>query len=413
MTDIVATSEADVVEAVRAARDWKSPLNIVGARTKRNLGRAVASWGTVLDLSGLRGIVSYEPEELIVTVKPGTPVSELTEVLAAKNQRLGFDPADWGPLLGAKACAATIGGVIAADTCGSAAVRYGRVRDHLLGFRAVNGWGEAYKAGGKVVKNVTGFDLPKLMCGAFGTLGPLTEVTLRVFPKAPESAVYAVTRTSEEQGLALLRRAWSSPLEATGLAYLSHAAGYYFPEIDTPDREDTGGDTEDDGDDDLSDKRIAVFRVEGTRAALAEKKAMLSSLTGPHPLQEVADGDAVFKRIDSATAFVNTLEDVWLLHVPPATMTEVASRANGIWIADWAGGRLWIRGTPGYAGTWLREATARLGGNAVLVRASEQTRIRVAPFEPERPERAALTRAVKAAFDPLGLFNPGRMYEGI
>jgi hypothetical protein len=160
MTDIAATNEAEVVDAVRAARDWKSPLNIVGARTKRNFGRAVASWGTGLDLSGLRGVIAYEPDELTLTVKPGTPVAEINALLAEKNQWLGFEPADWGQMLSAAAGRGTIGGAIAADTSGSAAVRYGRARDSLLGIRAVNGLGEAYKAGGKVVKNVTGFDLP-------------------------------------------------------------------------------------------------------------------------------------------------------------------------------------------------------------------------------------------------------------
>ena len=180
---MIVTNEGEVVEAVRDARERRRTLEIVGAGTKRAFGRPMQC-DDILDVSGLRGIVSYQPEELLLTVLPGTPVAEINELLAANGQRLGFDPGDWGPLLGAKANAGTIGGAISADVCGSAAVRYGRVRDHLLGYRAVNGFGEAYKAGGKVVKNVTGFDLPKLMCGAMGTLGVLTEVTLRVFPEA-------------------------------------------------------------------------------------------------------------------------------------------------------------------------------------------------------------------------------------
>lgn len=377
MTDIAATSEAEVVDAVRAARDWKSPLNIVGARTKRAYGRAVASWGTVLDLSALSGVVVYEPEELILTVRPGTAVAEIEALLAAKNQQLGFDPADWGPLLGARANAGTIGGAIAANVAGSAAIRYGRARDHLLGFHAVNGLGEAYKAGGRVVKNVTGFDLPKLMCGSFGTLGPLTQITLRVFPEAPLSATLAVTGVDAETGLALLRRIWSSPLEATGLAYVPAEA-------------------------------VAVVRVDGAREPLAEKLALARDLLAGHEIFEIDGGDALFRELGSGAPFLGSAFDVWRIAVPPASAAQVAAQiASPLWYADWAGAMLWI----GTNATDLHEIAETAGGHATLVRASEETRGRTHVFPPEPPERAALTRSVKAAFDPLGLFNPGRMWE--
>jgi glycolate oxidase FAD binding subunit len=394
MTDIAAASEADVVEAVRAARDWKSPLNIVGARTKRNLGRTVASWGTVLDLSNLTGIVFYEPEELILTVKPGTPVAEIEQVLAAKNQRLGFDPADWGPLLGAKPNAATIGGVIAADACGSAAIRYGRARDHLLGFRAVNGFGEAYKAGGKVVKNVTGFDLPKLMCGAFGTLGPLTEVALRVVPKPSLSTTLAVRDLSPADGFAILRCAWSSPLEATGLSYVPRCAG--FPELG-----DIG-------------KGAAIIRLEGAAEPLKEKVAALRPLLGNSEVHEIVGGDAAFRKIGNGAVFAGKALDVWRLIVPPASaQLAIGKSDSALWLGDWAGGVLWIGLDSSAATTNPHDIAAQFGGHAVLIRASEETRADMPIFQSLSADMLALTRSVKAAFDPLGLFNPGRTYEGI
>jgi glycolate oxidase FAD binding subunit len=379
MTDISCSSEAEVVDAVRAARAWKSPLNIVGARSKRNFGRVVANWGTVLDLSGLSGVVAYEPDEMILTVRPGTKVREIEALLAEKNQCLGFDPPDWGPLLGAPANRGTIGGAIAADVVGSGAVRYGRPRDHLLGFRAVNGSGEAYKAGGKVVKNVTGFDLPKLMCGAMGTLGPLTEITLRVFPEAPLSATLAVTDVMAPAGLALLRRIRSSPLDATGLAYMPGEA-------------------------------VAVIRVEGAREPLAEKLLMLRDLLSEHELHEVDGGDALFRELGCGAPFLDTAYDIWRLTLPQAEAAKVAAGiAAPLWYADWAGGLIWI----GTNDTDLHGIAAEAGGHATLLRANEETRGRVAVFPPEPAERAALTRSVKAAFDPLGLFNPGRMWEGV
>ena len=178
---------------------------------------------------GSSGIIAYEPEELVLTARAGTPLAEIVEAIAEKHQRLGFDPADWGPLFGARGGRGTIAGALSADSSGSARVRYGAARDHLLGFRAVNGFGEAYKGGGRVVKNVTGFDLPKLMCGAFGTLGPLSEVTLRLVPRAPLSATLAVRDLTPEEGLTLFRRVWSTPLEATGLAFIPACAAELFP----------------------------------------------------------------------------------------------------------------------------------------------------------------------------------------
>jgi glycolate oxidase FAD binding subunit len=393
MTDIAAASEAEVIDAVRAARDWKSPLNIVGARTKRRYGRAVASWGTVLDLSGLNGVIAYEPEELILTVCPGTPVAEIDALLAAKNQRLGFDPPGWGPLFGAPAGRGTIGGAIAADVAGSRAVRYGRARDHLLGFHAVNGLGEAYKAGGRVVKNVTGFDLPKLMCGAFGTLGPMTELTLRVFPKPSSVATLMLHDVSPVQGFDALRRIWSSPLDATGLAYVPACAA--FAELS-----DSG-------------TGAALFRVEGAAEPLQEKIAALRTLLGD--VQEVADGDAIFRKLGGGAPFVGYPLDVWRVVLPPASAARCAQAlASPLWYADWAGGLIWA----GFAGDDSQAARVRAiaesaGGHATLIRASDEMRARIAVFQPEPLTRAALTRSVKAAFDPLGIFNPGRMYEGV
>ena len=287
MADIFAKTEAEVVGAVCVARESRRTLEILGGGTRRDFGRPTQC-DDILNLSGLSGIANYEPEELILTVKPGTPLDEIDSVLSAKNQRLGFEPQDWRALLSSHGMP-TIGGAISANANGPAAIRFGRARDHLLGFCAVSGFGEAYKAGGRVVKNVTGFDIPKLMCGAMGTLGPLTELTFRVFPKSAAKIFMAAS----DDGAAL-RKVAASPLEATALLH--------------------------------SDGK-AYVRLEG---ALDEKVAMLRGL-----------------------------------------------------------------------------------GDFVEVEALPGPVLPVAPFPPEPPARAALTRSVKAAFDPLGIFNPGRMYEGV
>ena len=201
------------------ARTRETTLEIVGAGTKRGYGRPTDA-DDILDVSALTGIVKYEPDELVITARAATTVCEIEDALAPHAQRLGFDPADWAPFFGTRAGSATIGGVLSADACGSGRVRFGGARDHLLGYRAVNGLAESYKAGGHVVKNVTGFDLPKLMCGAMGTLGALTEVTLRLVPRASLDATLVARDITPAGGFALLRQAWTSAFGSTGLSYI-------------------------------------------------------------------------------------------------------------------------------------------------------------------------------------------------
>lgn len=377
MSEIAAASESDVVDAVRHARTTRSPFEIVGARSKRNLGRATTRPDSILDVSAIKGIVAYEPEELIITVLPATPIAEIEAALAEKSQRLGFDPPDWGPLLGAPAGMGTIGGAISADASGSARIRYGAVRDQLLGFRAVNGFGQPFKAGGKVVKNVTGFDIPKLVCGAFGTLCVLTEVTLRVFPKPSLSQTLSLRNVPPEHAFALLRKIWSSPLEATGLACANGAT---------------------------------VIRLEGEKEPLAEKIAFLKSLCGGRDITLVDDVD-IFRKLGNGDLFLSSQDYLWRIAIPPCTAASVVTEVgSALWAADWAGGLLWIATNSGQR---LREIVSEAGGHALLMRADARTRAGVDVFEREDPVRAQLTRSVKAAFDPLGLFNPGRMWDGV
>ncbi len=178
---IAPRNEAEIADAVRAAAEGRTPLEIISGGTKRDLGRPTKA-DTILDVSAISGILKYEPEELVLTVRAGTKLAEIDAALGEKKQMLGFAPADWGPLFGSAGGRATLAGIVATNACGSRKVKAGAVRDHVIGCRFVNGSGEAIKAGGFVIKNVTGFDLPKLMCGAFGTLGVLTELTVRVSP---------------------------------------------------------------------------------------------------------------------------------------------------------------------------------------------------------------------------------------
>jgi glycolate oxidase FAD binding subunit len=394
MARIEARSESEVIDAVAAARAHGSTLEIVGHGTKRALGRPVETVD-VLDVAALSGIVSYEPDELVVTVKAGTTIVEIEEALAHRAQRLGFDPADWGPMLGEPAHAATIGGVLSADACGPARVRFGAARDHLLGYRAINGWAESYKAGGHVVKNVTGFDLPKLMCGAMGTLGVLTEVTLRLVPRAALNITLVARDMPPDDGLALLRRAWTSAFGPTGLAYLPGATTAAFPELGA------------------FGQGAALIRVEGSRVPLDEKMEGIRALAPRVLLQEI-DGEEIFRAIGNGRAYDENDTDVWRVFLPPQAASryahDVGSRA---WIADWAGGVIWASTPPDddTAAQRMCATASAYGGQAMLLRVSPSTGRHGPLFQAEPPTLAALNRSVKAAFDPLGIFNPRRLYE--
>jgi glycolate oxidase FAD binding subunit len=379
---ITPTNESEVADAVRDAAERNSPFEIISGRTKRDYGRPVAA-DAILDVSALSGIVKYEPEELVLTVGAATPIAEIEAVLAEKKQMLGFEPADWGPLFAADAGRATLGGVVATNASGSRRVKAGAVRDHVIGCRFVNGKGEIIKAGGHVIKNVTGFDLPKLMCGAFGTLGVLTEITVRVSP-LPERVAAVSIYCSADDGLRVLREAAKLPLSPTGLAYI----------------DDT-----------------AFIRVDGTYAAVEQKLVELHKQFADRDTRTI-DGEiaaSLFRNVSDGTALHGVVTDVWRLCVPPSDAHDALEASNTqIWYADWAGGLLWL-GLPAdeKIATRLRRITARFGGHVTLMRANREARAKLSVFEPETPARAAITRRIKAAFDGKRVLNPGRMFEEI
>ena len=386
------SNENEIVDFVAAARESRTPFEIVGGGTRRGAGKPMLGEGKplpVLDVSGLTGIVEYQPEELIITARPGTSLAELKAVLAEKNQCLGFDPVAWS-LFGATG-KPTLGGAASADASGSGRLRYGPPRDSLLGFRAVNGFGQAFRGGAKVVKNVTGFDLPKLMCGAFGTLGVLSELTFRVYPRASHRVTLMLRDQNPEKGFAALRTIWKSALEPSGLAYIPASADLSLGDVGS---ENIGG-------------GAALIRFEAAQTVLAEKIAATKTLIGDVTLLE--QGEAIFAAIGEGALFKASDLDVWRLSVPPSEAARVANALNApLWLGDWAGGLLWI-GAEAQDAPRIRAQAQQAGGHAMLLRAPAIRRAALGIFPPQSPALEAVTASVKAAFDPLGLFNPGRL----
>lgn len=402
MNRITPQDENELIEAVKGAAKARRPCELVSAGTKRNLGRPVEA-DDILDISKLSGILNYEPDELIFTARAATPLVEANAALKEHRQMLAFSPVDWAMLYGKRPGRATLGGIVAANACGSRRVKSGAVRDHLIGCKFVNGAGEAIKAGGRVVKNVTGFDLPKIMCGAYGTLGALTELTFRVVPAPPRAPAIAIRDCTPTEGLSILRQAAGLALEPTGLAYLPAAICSESPAMIAAALAQTNG--------------VALIRIEGAEDPTIDKLARLRNVFSKQNFIMLEDEttDALFNEIGSGTPFAERDTDIWRLSVPGSDAYAAASESEApFWYADWAGESLWFA-LPASRdiAERLRNITAKFGGHAMLMRANENARARLSAFEPEPPARAALSRAVKAAFDPHRILNPGRMYEEI
>lgn len=404
MPDFKPTDHKDIEEAVQWALAGGKSLEVVGHGSKRAFGRP-APCDAALDLSGMTGVTLYEPQELIVSARAGTPVAEITAQLAGEGQELAFEPVDYGPLLGGAAGRGTIGGIVAANVSGPRRVRAGAVRDHVLGVAAVSGRGETFKAGGRVVKNVTGFDLCKLLTGSWGTLAVLTEVTLKVLPKAQSEATLAVFGLTDEEAARVMAAALASPLTVSGAAHLpDHVAAQF------------GGPR--------GAEATTVLRVDGLPASIEQGVRDLWRAVRPFGAGETL-GAAESSRLWEAIRQARPLRadgpygerPLWRVSVPPARGCEIAARITpaAILFYDWAGGLVWIAppASADCGAAEIRAAVAEAGGHATLVRAAPAARAAIGPFEPQTGALDALTRRVKESFDPKGVLNPGRMWAGV
>jgi glycolate oxidase FAD binding subunit len=361
---------ADAAEIIIGAR---RPLEPVGGGSKRAIGRPIEA--DLLDLGELAGIVTYEPAELVLTARAATPLATLDAALATHAQRLAFEPPDFGALLGVRG-EQTIGGVLAANLAGSRRVAAGAARDHFLGFNAVSGRGERFKAGGKVVKNVTGYDLPKLLAGSWGTLAVLTDVTLRVTPTAELDRTLVVASATPAASVALLTAALGSPHDVS-------AAGF-------------------------DPVRGSLLRIEGFAASVVARTDALVAELRATPV-EVVDGAASRQlwHAHASGAALAASPAVWRISVPPADAPAVLERLRPHrYLLDWGGGLIWAA----FDAVDAARVRAAFGaGHATLIKAPVADRAATAVFQPQPAVAAAAGARLKAAFDPRGVLNPGRM----
>ena len=400
MTEILKpTDAAQVVEFLAWAAGEEVPLEIAGSGSKRGLGRPMGEGNRTishtLDLSGLSGITLYEPEELVLTARAGTPVAEIEAAVAAKNQQLAFAPPDMTKLYGSRG--GTLGGLVSANLGGPRRVKAGAARDHVLGIEGVSGRGEAFKAGGRVVKNVTGYDLCKIVSGAYGTLAALTDITIKVLPAPEDTRTLVLSGLDDSTAQRAMTAAIGSSHEVSGAAHLP--AG-------------------------LDGEATTLLRLEGFGPSVAARTAALRDLLAEHgEIGELDRGTSLDRwlAVRDVAPFQGDDVPLWRISVAPsagpAVAASVAAHLAVRVFYDWSGGLVWLAvdDAAGDAGAVaVRSAVAANGGgHATLMRAPEAVRATVDVFQPQQAAVAALSRRVKDGFDPRRILNPGRMYAGV
>lgn len=388
-------SEAEACAAIAEAAAARAPLSIEGGGTKAGVGRPAQSART-LSSRGLTGVTLYEPAEMVIAARAGTPLAEVVRTLDEGGQALTFEPMDHRALLGSLG-EPTIGAVAAINNSGPRRIQAGAARDSLIGVRLVNGRGEAVTSGGRVMKNVTGLDLVKLVAGSWGTLGFLTEVTFKVLPRPERVATLVLHGLDDARAVSVLSAALGSPFEVSGAAHLPAGLG--------------GG-------------ARTLLRVEGFAFSVEHRIAELRRLfrrDGEAELAEGEDAASLWRAVRDAALLAEPRDQaVWRLSTGPGHGPDLAAGigraiAGARWYFDWGGGLVWMA-VPAVADAGaaaIRVAMRQHGGHATLVRAPAEVRAAVDVFDPPSEPVRRLTAGIKAAFDPAGVFNPGRMWAGM
>jgi glycolate oxidase FAD binding subunit len=392
----VPATAAEVEEAVAEAVAEKRSLEIRGGGSKRLLRMPIES-AALLDMRAVAGITDYDSDELVLTARAGTPLLEIESALEERQQMLAFEPFDHGPLFGTAPGRTTLGGIIAGNVSGSRRLSIGAARDHILGFTAVSGRGEALKGGGAVVKNVTGFDLPKLMAGSWGTLAVLISITMRVMPRPRAETTLLFRGLSDEAASRLMSAALALPAAVSAAAHLPSSRAMAAPCATT------------------------ALRLEGFGPSVdARCRELLRALAPMGAGEAVAaqESSAFWRGVRTLDALPREGHVLWRISVPPVRGWQVGAllATNDVrYVYDWAGALVWAAvpesaprdgGAPA-DGVRVRSIARSLGGHAVLIRAPLAMRASLLAAADVDEGLRRLHERLKAAFDPHGILNPG------
>ncbi|CAB3803936.1 glycolate oxidase subunit GlcE [Pararobbsia alpina] len=382
------TNVAEVVDVIMDANAAARSLEIFGGGTKRSFGDHVFA-DALLDMSGLAGIEMYEPEELVIKVRAGTPMSLLRSALRKHNQHFAFEPPDYAALFGNVDAIDTIGGIVACNLSGPRRVLAGAARDSVLGIEGVNGRGEAFHSGGRTVKNVTGFDIPRLMTGSFGVLAALTSITLKIHPAPQYESTLVVSELDDSVALRTMSDLLQLPFEISAAAHL-------------------GGER--------SSASVTAIRIEGFRESVmareTEIEKRLQAYTGVKKLG-TDESRHFWASLKDLSAF--TVDDdacIWRLSLPCDQAASVAKSLGGPAIYDWGGSQVFVQSRAESMlsqADALRKRIAEAGGSASLLRATLDVRRQVGTFQPRHGALQEVGERLRRAFDPNGVLNPGKL----
>ncbi len=375
-------SEQELADAIKASAAKATRLQIRGGGSRAGLGHGVT--GQLVDTTGLKGVSLYEPGALTIVAAAGTPLETIEKTLAGESQRLPFEPMDHRALYGTNG-KSTIGGVVAANISGPRRIQAGACRDSLIGVRFVDGEGTIIKNGGRVMKNVTGYDLVKLMAGSHGTLGVLTEVAFKVLPMPEAGATVIIEGLDSEKACTAMSAALTAPYDVNGAAHLPAMPGQ---------------------------APRTCIRVEGFEGSVKYRSGKLQELlAGFGDVSTQADqakSRKLWQQIRDAEAVAAGKGDIWRISVKPSDGANVAGAlGNDAQLQfDWGGGLVWAC-VP--EGTDVRAAMNGIEGHATLIRSSEATAKQLGVFHPEAAPLAKISAGLRSRFDPHGILNPGRM----
>lgn len=402
-------TEQQLQDAIQWAISERRGLYLHGGNSKAGLGRPTEDEASAkLSLTRFNDILQYEPAELVMTTGAATPMAVIKAALKENNQILAFEPMDASHLLknDRHVNAPTIGGVFSCNLSGPRRISQGAARDHFLGFKAISGRGEAFKSGGQVMKNVTGYDLSKLMAGSWGTLGAMHEVSFKVLPKAKTSRTVLITHVDHHQATAVMSKALQSPNDVSAACWLPEKllklSGLEVLK--------------------LSDSSAAACRIEGPEPSVITRcKALRDMFADQGKIEELHEenSEAFWQEIRDVMPYAQPEDDrvVWKISVTPSDGPKLIDDLNELQDADafmdWGGGLVWVAfDSPKLGGERIiRKIVNRLGGHATLMRGSNDLRRSKPVFHPQIAPFVALNKRIKDQFDPFGILNPGRMYE--
>ncbi len=397
------SSRDEIIEIVKNCFKKNIPLEINGLKSKNKIGRNFQSEKT-LDLSNYSGIIEYKPEELYIKVKAGTPIKEIVEQLDKHNQQLAFEPNDFGFLFTGESNSGSIGGVVSCNFAGPRRFKVGSVRDHVLGFQGLNGKGETIKSGGTVVKNVTGYDLCKLLSGSFGTLSILTELSIKVLPKPETSKTLVIKNPHLKKALSYLGQSLSSSTDPSGGIFYPD---YFGKNFILNDLTHEGG--------------LTAIRIEGPTNSVDQRIDRLSKelglLSQEISILDTEQSNIFWNRTKNLEVFKNLKSNLLRLVVPISETLQVIQKLKSkdiTYFIDWGGSLVWVSFNEinNKILNEIKQLMKHHHGYYTVIKIEEDLKASADVFTID-PIKYKISEKIKKSFDPKRIFNPGKMYTGI